>query len=133
MTPLIIRGVLFQICEVFDLRKVTVPIDMSSEQKTILGILSKRQLIYLIICGAVLYAYIPIVFNLFSSFNIIFGLIMAFISAIPIVILVLLLGFIKKQKLNMYYDQYLLIKFKYKTQIGIWRKGNDMKDWMVKK
>lgn len=30
------------------MRKVTVPVDMTSEQKTLLGVLSKRQLIYLL-------------------------------------------------------------------------------------
>ncbi|PEX03227.1 PrgI family protein, partial [Bacillus cereus] len=37
------------------MRKVTVPVDMTSEQKTLLGVLSKRQLIYLLGGGASLY------------------------------------------------------------------------------
>ncbi|MFT9496925.1 MULTISPECIES: PrgI family mobile element protein [Bacillota] len=113
------------------MRKVTVPIDMASEQKTILGVLSKRQMIYLIAGGSLLYAYIPVVFNLFP--NIVLGLIFSFVSALPTLGAVLVLGFIKKNKYHLNYDQYLLIKLGYKNQIGIWRKGTTPKDWMVNK
>jgi hypothetical protein len=111
------------------MRKATVPIDMASEQKSILGILSKRQLIYLIAGGALLYAYIPIVFQLFPS--VILAFIFCIVSALPTIAIVLTLGFLKKQKYHLNYDQYILIKFGYKKQIGIWRKGSKPKDWMV--
>ncbi|MDE3841023.1 PrgI family protein (plasmid) [Bacillus methanolicus] len=113
------------------MRKVTVPIDMASEQKTILGIFSKRQLIYLVTGGAILYAYIPTVFQFFS--NLFVGFILSVISAIPILAAVFILGFLKKQKLHLNYDKYFLIKIGYKNQIGIWRKGSKPKDWMVNK
>lgn len=113
------------------MRKATVPIDMASEQKTILGIFSKRQLIYLIAGGSIIYSYIPIVFQLFPNFVI--GLIFSVISTLPVLIAVGVLGFLKKQKLHLNYDKYFLIKIHYKNQIGIWRKGNKTKDWMVDK
>jgi hypothetical protein len=111
------------------MRKATVPIDMASEQKTILGIFSKRQLIYLIAGGALLYAYIPIVFQIFPNF--ILGFIFTAVSAIPTVTAVLVLGFLKKQKFHLNFDHYILIRIGYKNQIGIWRKGSKPKDWMV--
>lgn len=112
------------------MRKETVPIDMSSEQKTILGFISKRQLIYIVAGGALLYAYIPMVFNLFPNF--IIGGVAAIISAIPTLIAVFIFAFWKKQKLHLNFDQYMMIKIGYKGQIGIWRKGSKPKDWMVK-
>jgi len=111
------------------LRKETVPIDMSSEQKTILGFISIRQLIYLIIGGAILYTYIPIVFNIFPHF--IVGGIAALISAIPTLVFIFIFGFWKKTKLHLNFDHYFLIKLNYGTQIGIWRKGSRSKNWKV--
>lgn len=112
------------------MRKVIVPIDMASEQKTILGIISKRQLIYIIAGGAILYTYVPLVFELFPNF--ILGIIFSFLSAIPLIGAVVALAFFKKTKLHLHYDRYLLIKLGYKNQIGIWRKGQKPKHWMVK-
>lgn len=111
------------------MRKETVPIDMASEQKTILGIFSRRQLIYLIAGGALIYSYIPFVFNLIP--NPIIGIFLCLISVVPVVAAAIILAFFKKKKLHLNYDQYLLIKIGYKNQIGIWRKGSKPKDWMV--
>ncbi|WP_395948276.1 PrgI family mobile element protein [Bacillus swezeyi] len=102
---------------------------MSSEQKTILGVLSKRQLIYLIGGGALIYSYIPFVFNLFPNFFI--ALIACMGSALPVAALTCLLAFLKKESLHLNYDHYLLIKHQYKTQIGVWRKGKTPKEWMM--
>lgn len=104
-----------------ELRRVTVPIDMSSEQKTILGIISTRQLIYLAVGGAIIYAMTPYVYKLGSNFFI--GVILCIIAALPIVIAVGVLGFLKNTKYNMNYDYYLIVKLGYKNQIGVWRKG----------
>lgn len=103
------------------MRKVTVPIDMSSEQKVILGVISMRQFIYLLIGGITLYAYIPIVFNLFS--NIAISFIFSVVASIPVVCVVGILGFYKVSKKGLNFDHYLLIKMGYKNQIGVWRKG----------
>ncbi|MDC3424272.1 PrgI family protein [Aquibacillus sp. 3ASR75-11] len=103
------------------MRKVTVPIDMSSEQKTILGIFSKRQLIYLVVGGAIIYSYIPFVFNLIPNFFV--SIFLCIFSALPVAVLTGVLGFLKKSKYNLNYDHYLLIKMGYKNQIGVWRKG----------
>jgi PrgI family protein len=113
------------------LRKETVPIDMASEQKTILGFISRRQLIYIIAGGSILYALVPFVFYLFPSY--IVGAIASVITALPIIIVFFVFGFIKKHKLHLNFDQYFLIKIGYKSQIGIWRKGRKPKDWMVNK
>ena len=113
------------------MRKETVPIDMSSEQRTILGFISKRQLIYIVAGGVLLYAYIPIVFSLFPNF--IVGGIAALISALPTIILFFIFAFWRKNKLHLNFDQYFMIKIGYKGQIGIWRKGSKPKDWMVEK
>lgn len=111
------------------MRKETVPIDMSSEQKTILGFISKRQLIYIVAGGCLIYAYVPVIFNLFP--NILVGLIASIISAIPTLVAILVFAFFKKSKLHLNFDHYFLIKLGYKNQIGIWRKGRKPKDWMV--
>jgi predicted membrane channel-forming protein YqfA (hemolysin III family) len=99
---------------------------MSSEQKTILGIMSKRQLIYLIVGGMIVYSYIPYVFNFVS--HPLLGIILCIISAIPVAGVVFVLGFLKKSKYHLNYDKYLLIKAGYKYQIGVWRKGQRQKN-----
>ena len=45
------------------MRTVEVPVDMSSEQKEILGIVTKRQLLYIAVGGVPLYAYIPFTYK----------------------------------------------------------------------
>ncbi|GLO68308.1 MULTISPECIES: PrgI family mobile element protein [Oceanobacillus] len=102
-------------------RKETVPIDMNSEQKVILGIISKRQLTYLIAGGALLYFYVPKVFSLVG--DPVIGVIFALISAIPTASAIGLLGFMKHHKYNLNFDQYFLLKFNYKKEIGVWRRG----------
>ncbi|WP_078557234.1 PrgI family protein [Bacillus alkalicellulosilyticus] len=103
------------------MRKVTVPIDMSSEQKSILGMISKRQLIYLIVGGAIIYAYMEPVYNLGPNFMI--SIIMCLVAAIPVATITALLAFVKMSKHNLHLDHYLIIKMGYKNQIGVWRKG----------
>ncbi len=106
------------------MRVEKVPIDMSSEQKEILGIVSKRQLTYLAIGGIILYSYIPFIYKLFSGFSWFIGAIFSLFAAAPTVSLVLYLAFAKVQKFNMNRDYYYYIRFQRKTQYGSWRKGN---------
>ncbi|MBU8908091.1 PrgI family protein [Desertibacillus haloalkaliphilus] len=105
------------------MRTATVPEDMSSEQKTILGVISVRQLIYLIIGGGALYGYIPVVFNMMDSF--VTGIIACLFSVIPTAAIVGLLGFRYMHDYHMFYDKYLIVRIGYKHQIGVWRKGKD--------
>ncbi|WP_066418229.1 PrgI family protein [Sutcliffiella cohnii] len=112
------------------MRKVTVPIDMSSEQKTLFGVISKRQLIYVIVGGAIIYAYIPYVWGFGMMFNAFFAIIISAISVMPIGAVIGLLGFFRKSKYHMYFDRYLITKFNYKRQVGVWRKGKKPTDWM---
>lgn len=95
---------------------------MSSEQKEILGILSKRQLVYLVVGGIILYSYLPAVYKLLSGFGWIVAGLTAITSAVPIIAGVFFLGFFKgKNEMNL--DYYLWIKVQKKTQYGSWRKG----------
>lgn len=106
------------------MRVVKVPIDMSSEQKEILGLVSKRQLAYLIVGGLILYAYVPMVYKIFSVFGWVVGGLTALFSAVPVAALVLFLGFMKVEKYNMNRDYYYFIRLQRKTQYGSWRKGH---------
>lgn len=101
-----------------------VPIDMSSEQKEILGLLSKRQLVYLSVGGLIIYSYVPFVYQLFSGLSWIVAALFAIFSAAPTVGLILFLAFAKVQKYNMNRDYYYYIRFQRRTQYGSWRKGN---------
>ncbi|MCM3443611.1 MULTISPECIES: PrgI family protein [Metabacillus] len=102
------------------MRKVKVPVDMASEQKVILGILSKRQMIYIAVGGGIAYWYVPIVFNLFP--NVFMGSIASLISALPLAVIVFVLGFTRKEKYHLNFDRYLYIKLQYRSQQGNWRK-----------
>lgn len=112
------------------MRKVSVPVDMSSEQKVILGVLSIRQLIYVAIAGATIYAYIPLVFSLTAGIQIAIRIVICLIGSLPVLLLLAPLAFLKKRNYHMFFDYYLLIKFRAKSQYGKWRKGNKAKKWM---
>ncbi|MCM3619702.1 PrgI family protein [Sutcliffiella horikoshii] len=103
------------------MRKVTVPVDMASEQKSILGIISKRQLIYFIIGGSIIYSYTPTVFNFVP--NILISVIICLMAATPTAAVVFFLAFYKVEKYQLSLDKYFLIKAQYRTQLGCWRKG----------
>lgn len=105
------------------MRVAKVPVDMSSEQKEIMGVISKRQLIYLIVGGILLYTYVPFVYTIFANISWFVGAVAAVISAIPTAFIIVLLGFIKAGKYNMNRDYYYWIQFQKKTQYGNWRKG----------
>ncbi|MCK6259527.1 PrgI family protein [Fictibacillus sp. KIGAM418] len=113
------------------MRKVTVPVDMTSEQKTILGIVSTRQLIYCLVCGALIYIVAPFGWKvgiMLSGY--IGGIITTVLLAFPFAVIFLPLGFWRREKYHMFLDQYLLTKFRYKDEIGVWRKGQEPKQWM---
>lgn len=106
------------------MRTAKVPIDMSSEQKEILGLLSKRELLYLVVGGLILYSYLPFVYKLLSGAGWVVAAIGAVSSAAPIAGLILFLGFVKVDKFNMNRDFYYWIKIQRKSQYGTWRKGH---------
>ncbi|WP_282155797.1 PrgI family mobile element protein [Cytobacillus gottheilii] len=99
-----------------------VPIDMASEQKEILGLASKRQIIYLAAGGIVLYSYVPLVYKIFAGLGWIVGALFALVSAIPVIALILFFGFTKVEKFNMNRDYYILMRLQKHTQYGSWRK-----------
>lgn len=106
------------------MQRAKVPVDMVSEQKNILGVLSTRQAIYLAVGGVILYSFIPKLFSFISDFmGFITALFICLITALPTVVAVVYLGFWKNEKHNMYRDRLLLIKIQNKTQYGMWRRG----------
>lgn len=105
------------------MRKVTVPVDMCSEQKSILGIISKRQLIYILVSGVLIYNYIPFVWNIFAPLNFVVAGIFCLVSALPVLAVTLPFAFIYKDKQHMYLDRYMLLKFRQKKEKGAWRRG----------
>ncbi|WP_026801302.1 PrgI family mobile element protein [Pontibacillus halophilus] len=115
------------------MRTVTVPEDMSSEQKVILGILSFRQLIYLAMGLFLIGSYVPGVFSFLAKQNIVIALIGSVVSAVPVLVIILPLALLKKRKYHMYYDKYLLLKLYKRSQTGVWRKGEYSKTWMDEK
>lgn len=112
------------------MRRVSVPVDMSSEQKVILGIVSIRQLIYVVVGGSIIYAFVPMLWNLLGVLPVLIKLIVCIIPALPVMAVIIPLAFIKKRNYHMFYDFYLLIKFNAKNQHGVWRKGRAAKKWM---
>ena len=109
------------------MRKETVPEDMSSEQKVLLGMISIRQLIYIIVGATIIGNYLPIVSKWLLSLSWVVGIIGSIISIVPVVAIVGFLGFYKNKKYHMFYDSYLIVQFKKKYQYGIWRKGDSIK------
>ena len=106
------------------MRIAKVPIDMTSEQKNLMGVVSTRQAIYLGIGSSILYAYVPPIFSFFYKLiGLTPSLIISLIAASPIIAIVVYLGFFKVEKFNMSRDYYLFIKFQRHTNVGLWRKG----------
>ncbi|ACK98515.1 MULTISPECIES: PrgI family mobile element protein [Bacillus cereus group] len=100
-----------------------VPADMTSEQKVILGVVSMRQLIYLIIGGSFLYTVAPIIWDLFEGIDFYFRIGVLIISSLPVLSIIGYLAFWKVEKYNMFADYYWLVRLGEKSQYGVWRKG----------
>lgn len=104
------------------MRKEQVPDNMSSEIKEILGVVSKRQVIYILIAGSIAYSYIPFVAGLFSNVWLQIGI--AALSVLPTAAVAFFLGFWWVESRQMFLDKYLWTKFRAKTQRGSWYKGS---------
>jgi hypothetical protein len=115
------------------LRREIVPVDLVSEMKTILGIVSVRQLIYIAVGGVIAYNLIQI-FN-FPSLHIAIKLIIYTIMIIPIAALVGFFGFWFRADHDMYWDKYLLISLLYwlNHKNYIYRHGDDPPSWRMDK
>jgi hypothetical protein len=116
------------------LRKEIVPIDLMSEQKNILGLMSTRQLIYITVGGILAYNIIYFLENHFAMdqlpITMRVGIHTFMIS--PIAVLVSWLGFLFRPKDDMFWDKYLLIKYLYKRQNKdhlIYHHGNNPPTW----
>lgn len=105
------------------MRREIVPEDMSSEQKSLFGIVSWRQTGY--ICGGLFltYQFVPTIVSLFSGLSIPFLLIMVLLFGTAPLLLVAPFAFIRVKKYNMFLDRYLWTKFTAKYSKGTWRKG----------
>lgn len=110
------------------MRAEIVPVDLVSEQKVILGLASVRQLIYVFVGGTMAY-------NLFGVINslglgIVFTVITWSFLSSPIAAVVYWLGFWKREKDDMFWDKYLLIKLQYlrHRKDAIYRYGDDLDD-----
>jgi len=93
---------------------------MSSEQKVILGIVSIRQLIYVVIGGTIIYNLANFWFHIIFDWRVAAAI--SLITSIPFVAVFGLLGFLKKGNYHMYYDHYLLVRLSRKGQYGKWIK-----------
>lgn len=105
------------------MRKEQVPVDISSEQKVILGIVSMRQLIYIIVGGTFIYTIFPFMWGLLEGTSTMVRLLVSVLINLPIVAVIGYFGFLRNGKYNMYYDSYWLVRLGEKSQYGIWRKG----------
>lgn len=106
------------------MRVSKVPIDMSSEQKNILGVVSTRQLIYIGVGTVICYSYVPLVFTLLYGFiGWVAAAVICLITVFPVAFVIVYFGFMKVSKLNMNRDYWHYIKFQRKTQYGKWHKG----------
>lgn len=107
------------------MKVVKVPVDMSSEQKDILGVVSKRQLMYALVGAAILYSYLPTLYKFLNLFGmgVIINIFVCVFFSLPTIFIVIFLGFTKVEKYNMNRDYYYLILLQKKTQYGKWRKG----------
>lgn len=108
------------------MRQAKVPIDMSSEQRNIMGVVSTRQAIYLGVGGVLLYSYVYPLFELLMSiFGWMVALVGCVISALPVIIIVGFLGFYPNAKYNMPRDYFLYIYLQRAKNVGLWRKGTE--------
>ncbi|MBD8523790.1 PrgI family protein (plasmid) [Lysinibacillus fusiformis] len=105
------------------MRMAKVPIDMSSEQKNLFGVVSTRQAIYLVAGGSIIYSYVyPMAELLFPIFGWFVTLIICICSALPVLAFVGFFGFFPVSKYNMNRDYYMLIKWQRGSNVGLWRK-----------
>ncbi|MFJ7890517.1 PrgI family mobile element protein [Lysinibacillus xylanilyticus] len=105
------------------MRMAQVPIDMSSEQKNLFGVVSTRQAIYLLGGGSLVYSYVyPMAEMLFPLFGWLVTFLISICSALPVIAFVGFFGFFPVSKYNMNRDYYMLIKWQRGSNVGLWRK-----------
>lgn len=106
------------------MRMAKVPIDMASEQKNLMGVVSTRQALYIGGGILIIYSYVPIVFSFLSPlFGWIAAIVVCAILALPIIAVVAAFSFFPVAKYHMNRDMYILMKLQRNTQVGLWRKG----------
>ena len=111
------------------MRREIVPVDLVSEMKTILGLVSVRQLIYIAVGGIIAYNLMQI-FSLPSLHIVAKVIIYAFMIA-PIAALVGFFGFWFRADYDMYWDKYLMISLVYwlNHKKYIYRHGDESPKW----
>lgn len=99
------------------MREVIVPVDLVSEVKNIMGILSTRQMVYVIIGGIISYQwmfYLPS--PLTGNFRYIFNA----VTIAPFFLGTMMLAFIFLPSKDMYLDKWLWFWWKSRHKHGIW-------------
>jgi len=108
------------------MRKAVVPEDMSSEQKSLFGIVSWRQMGYIGAGVYLAYQLLPSLVSLFYGMPLPILLILVIIFGVVIPIgLFLPFAFIRISKYNMFLDKFIITKVVAKYEKGTWRKGLD--------
>lgn len=87
------------------MRRAVVPVDTVSEQKTILGVVSVRQLIIIGIGIYLYYLCVPILWGIFTHWLV--SIFVVVIGMIPFLVLIWLFAFKRVKKYHMYFDLYL--------------------------
>ncbi len=105
--------------EARELRKEIVPVDLVSEQKIILGIVSMRQLFYVIVVGAIAYNLLGLI-DVSGMELVIIAAIYTFILT-PFAAFVYFFAFWKMEKYDMYLDYFLFLMFVYWKEKGTLR------------
>lgn len=101
--------------------RVKVPINISSEQKEYLGVISKRQLYYWVGILAIGYLLLPKLYQIFLPY---FGLMIAVMVSLVLTILIvsplLLCAHWYRRREHMYFDKYMYYKILGRKELGIW-------------
>ncbi len=99
------------------MREVTVPVDLVSEVKNIMGILSTRQLVYVIVGGLISYQWI---FYFPSPLTGSYRYMLNAVIIAPFFIGMMMLSFIYLPSKDMYLDKLLWYWWRSRRQHGVW-------------
>ncbi|MBO8172383.1 MAG: PrgI family protein [Bacillaceae bacterium] len=99
------------------MREVTVPVDLVSEMKNIMGKVSTRQLLYLIVGGIIHY---HIVLNLPTPVDGLYGYVLNALMDFPFILMTFAPAFLYLARYDLYLDKYLWFWWQSKKQTGTW-------------
>lgn len=113
------------------MRKEIVPVDLVSEQKTILSLVSIRQLIYVSIGVVLIYQIVTFLYGFIEHMMLVAQAIIYITICSPIVGVIYWLGFWYRDDHDMFWDKYLLIDWNYRKNHTsyIYHHGDDIPKW----